>query len=191
LRQESSKDGGPDPEQVEGIVRQALADQREWLDAEYQELGDGDYALHPLYRDESRHCSMLIAVLKPGVALPIHNHGSWAVIGVYRGREKDRWFHRLDDGTVPGHAELELERAFVNPRGTVSLVPDGAIHTVEALDGMPAVSIHVYGTDIVTQVRSTFDLESCTEEIFRPPFTIHEDIPQPQTTVVAAARTTG
>jgi hypothetical protein len=40
----------------------------------------------------------------------------------------------------------------VNPRGSVTTVLDRMIHTVEALDGRPAVSFHIYGTDIVTQV---------------------------------------
>lgn len=35
---------------------------------------------------------------------------------------------------------------------------------------LPAVSFHIYGTDIDTQVRSTFDLEQGTVEIFRPEF---------------------
>lgn len=44
------------------------------------------------------------------------------------------------------------------------------IHTVEALDGRRAVSLHICGTDIVTQVRSTFDVERGPKEIFPPDF---------------------
>jgi hypothetical protein len=58
----------------------------------------------------------------------------------------------------------------VNQRGTVGMVPEGRIHTVEAMDGQQAVSIHVYGTDIVTQQRSEFDPVTGTERVFRPPF---------------------
>jgi hypothetical protein len=38
------------------------------------------------------------------------------------------------------------------------------------MDGQQAVSIHVYGTDIVTQQRSEFDPLTGTERVFRPPF---------------------
>lgn len=111
-----------------------------------------------------------MAVFAPGAQAPIHNHGSWAVIGIYRGREKETWFRRVDDGSVAGRAELGPESTRITPAGGVTTVPDGVIHTVEALDGQEAVSIHVYGTDIVTQPRSTFDLAGGTETPFSPPF---------------------
>jgi predicted metal-dependent enzyme (double-stranded beta helix superfamily) len=106
--------------------------------------------------------AVLVAVFAPGAQAPIHNHGR-AVVGIYRGREKETWFRRVDDGSVPGQAQLEPEQTRISPPGTVTVVPDGIIHTVEAIDGQEAVSLHVYGTDIVTQERSTFDLASGTE----------------------------
>ncbi len=170
IRLEAEQPGGPDPERVRRILGEVLADRSDWLEPEYQELGEGDYSLYPLYRAEYGRCSLLAVVLRPGKPLPVHNHGSWAVIGVYRGRERDTWFRRLDDGSVPGRARLERRCSFVNEMGTVNVVPDGEIHSVEALDSAVAVSFHVYGTDIVLQVRSTFDPEAGTEEVFRPEF---------------------
>ena len=72
------------------------------------------------------------------------------------------------DGSVPGRAQLEVDQTLENERGIASVVPDGRIHTVEAMDGQQAVSIHVYGTDIVTQQRSEFDPLTGTERVFRP-----------------------
>jgi predicted metal-dependent enzyme (double-stranded beta helix superfamily) len=115
-------------------------------------------------------CSTLIVVLRPGTPLPVHDHGSWAVIGVCKGREHETRFRRVDAGGVPGQARLEVERTFVNERGTVGAVPDGGIRTVQAHGGAQAVSIHVYGSDIVTRQRSEFDLLTGTERVFRPPF---------------------
>lgn len=119
-------------------------------------------------RTEAAQC--LSRCSKPGVSAPVHNHGSWAVIGIYRGRERETWFRRTDDTAAPGQAQLVEVRTLVNPTGTVTVVPDGTIHTVEALNGQDAVSIHIYGTDIVTQPRSTFDLDTGAEEIYRPDF---------------------
>jgi len=126
--------------------------------------------LYPLYRAPDRRTSMLVAVFGPGITAPVHDHGSWAVIGIYRGRERETWFRRANDGAA-GAVHLEPAHSFVNATGSVHEVPDGTIHTVEALDGADAVSIHVYGTDIVTQERSTFDLVTGREEIYRPEFT--------------------
>ena len=170
VRDASAPGTGPDPEQVRDILREALATPGDWIDPAYQQLGEGEYALYPVYRAEDGRCSMLVAVLRSGTPLPVHNHGSWAVIGVYKGREHETWFRRVDDGSVPGRAQLEVDQTFVNERGTASVVPDGRIHTVEAMDGQQAVSIHVYGTDIVTQQRSEFDPVTGTERVFRPPF---------------------
>ncbi len=52
----------------------------------------------------------------------------------------------------------------------MTIVPAGAIHTVEALDGQDAVSVHVYDTDIVTQPRHTYDPDTGSASPFRPPF---------------------
>lgn len=168
---QASREGTLDPELVHELLSEALSGPSDWLDPRHRQRDDSaDWALHPVHRAQDGRCSILCAVFKPGVRSPVHNHGSWAVIGVYRGRERDTWFRRLDDTSVPGKARLETARTFVNPRGTVTVVPDGTIHAVEALDGREAVSIHVYGTDIVTRERSTFDLETGTEELFRPEF---------------------
>jgi 3-mercaptopropionate dioxygenase len=170
IRDASAPGTGPDPEQVRDILREALATPGDWIDPAYQQLSEGEYALYPLYRAEDGRCSMLVVVLRPSTPLPVHNHGSWAAIGVYKGREHETWFRRVDDGSVPGRAQLEVDQTFVNERGTASVVPDGRIHTVEAMDGQQAVSIHVYGTDIVTQQRSEFDPLTGTERVFSPPF---------------------
>jgi 3-mercaptopropionate dioxygenase len=170
IREAATPPAGPDPARVRDVLAAALATPGDWIEPAYQRLGDGDYALYPVYRAADGRCSILVVVLRPGTPLPVHNHGSWAVIGVYKGREHETWYRRVDTGSVAGRARLEVEQTFVNERGTAGVVPDGKIHTVQALDGAQAVSIHVYGTDIVTQQRSEFDLQAGTERVFRPPF---------------------
>jgi predicted metal-dependent enzyme (double-stranded beta helix superfamily) len=168
----ASADEGFGPQRALALLREALDSGDDWLDREHQYRPEGrDWMLYPLFRAADRRCSMLVAVFRPGVRAPVHDHGSWAVIGIYRGRERETWYRRTDDRSVPGRAEIEELRSFVNVTGTVHVVPEGTIHTVEALDGADAVSIHVYGTDIVTQERSTFDQKAGTEEVYRPDFT--------------------
>jgi 3-mercaptopropionate dioxygenase len=160
------------PESAIALLSGVLAQPPDWLDEPYQERPDDrDWMLYPLYRAPDHRASMLVVVFKPGVTAPVHDHGAWAVIGIYRGRERETWLRRTDDGGTPGRARLEAERSFVNPTGSVHVVPDGIIHTVEALDGADAVSIHVYGTDIVTQDRNEFDLETGRVQPYRPPIT--------------------
>ncbi|GAA3178814.1 hypothetical protein GCM10010531_36010 [Blastococcus jejuensis] len=160
------------PAGATALLQAVLAQPLDWLDEQYQERPDDrDWMLYPLHRSPDQRASMLVVVFAPGVTAPVHDHGSWAVIGIYRGRERETWFRRTDGGATPGTAQLVADRTFVNPTGSVHLVPDGTIHTVEALDGVDAVSIHVYGTDIVTQDRSEFDLETGRVQPYRPPVT--------------------
>src|SRR5512135_3133936 len=78
------------PQQAEAALTDVLSDRSDWLDPRYQRrIDDQDWTLYPLYRAADRGCSMLVAVFKPGVSAPVHNHGSWAVIGIYRGRERE------------------------------------------------------------------------------------------------------
>jgi predicted metal-dependent enzyme (double-stranded beta helix superfamily) len=98
IRDASAPGSGPSPAQVRDILSEALTTPGDWIDPAYQHLGEGEYALYPVYRAEDGRCSMLVAVLRSGTPLPVHNHGSWAVVGVYKGREHETWFRRVDDG---------------------------------------------------------------------------------------------
>jgi 3-mercaptopropionate dioxygenase len=139
------------PGRVTAILQEALTAGTDWLDARYRHIPDGeDSALYPLHRDPAGRFSVVAAVFRPGFPATVHDHGAWAVIAVLRGRERETWFRRAGDGP------LTEDRRFDSPAGSVRVVPAGAIHTVEAIDE-DAVSVHVYGTDILTRPRSAFD----------------------------------
>ena len=136
------------------------------LDERYQRIPDGeDSALYALHRDPDGRFSVVAAVFRPGFPATIHDHGAWAAIAVLRGTERETWFRRSDD------AGLEQVRTFDSSAGSVRLVPDGAIHTVEALGTEDAVSVHVYGTDILTQERSAFDPTTGAQTPYSPAVT--------------------
>jgi predicted metal-dependent enzyme (double-stranded beta helix superfamily) len=117
-------------------------------------------------RAEQGDCSLLVAVFRSGAAVPVHDHGSWAAIGIYRGREREARY-RIGDAEAP----LDVVATLVNAEGDVTVVPDGVAHTVEAIGGNDAVSLHVYGTDIITQERSTYDVTTGAARPYRPGFT--------------------
>ncbi|WP_051218213.1 cysteine dioxygenase family protein [Nocardioides insulae] len=164
LRTTTQPDFGP--ERVRDVVAAVLADPTDWLDPRHQHRGGEDWMMHSLYRAAS--LSVLAVVFGPGIVCPAHDHGSWAVVGVYRGRERETRYRRAN----PPRG-LVVDRVLVSPRGTTVVVPSGTIHTVEALDGHDAVSIHVYGTDIVTQHRHEYDPATGAAKIFAPD--IHGD----------------
>jgi predicted metal-dependent enzyme (double-stranded beta helix superfamily) len=67
--------------------------------------------------------ALFTAFFPGGDEVPVHDHGTWEWIGVYRGELDYRSYRRLDDGSTEGRAELELvERALLRP-GEFRLVP--------------------------------------------------------------------
>ncbi|MFJ9370326.1 cysteine dioxygenase [Nocardia sp. NPDC101769] len=158
--QQAGQEFGFGAEQARVILAEALADDGNWLDPRYLHCDPTlNFIVHPVYRDQ--RVSLAITAFRPGAPSPAHNHNTWGVVGVYQGREREIRYCRTDTG-------LEVDRVLVNPRGSISMVPDDAIHSVEALDDCEAVSIHIYGADIVTVERSMFDLVTGAESPFRP-----------------------
>lgn len=58
-----------------------------------------------------------------GLAVPVHDHGTWEIVGVYAGELEYRAYKRLDDGSREGYAELELTDERVLRAGEFSVVP--------------------------------------------------------------------
>src|SRR5436853_331705 len=58
---------------------------------------------------------------KGGKSVP-HDHGPcWVIYGNYKNPTRMRRWRRLDDGSKPGHAELELQREFLNEPGRAAV----------------------------------------------------------------------
>jgi hypothetical protein len=73
-----------------------------------------------------------------------------------------RW-RRLDDGSKPGHAELECQRDFLNEPGHASVFAVGDIHSIEY--GDDTFFIRVTGGDVESQKTLRFDLEKKTVQV--------------------------
>ena len=93
--------------------------------------------------------SLYSIVWQPGQWTPVHDHGSWGVVGVVEGVLEERSYVRLspDRGADAG---IELARAGVIllARGAVtSFVPNpDHIHVTGVPEGRPpALSLHLYG----------------------------------------------
>jgi 3-mercaptopropionate dioxygenase len=104
-----------------------------------------EYGSHTLHVEPDGSFSILAIVWEPGQITPIHDHLTWCVFGVIEGVEREELF---DAGLNPiGRSE--------NHAGEVSgFAPPGDIHRVHNTSDAPAISIHIYGTD-VTRVGSS------------------------------------
>jgi predicted metal-dependent enzyme (double-stranded beta helix superfamily) len=88
-------------------------------------------------------------------------------VGVYRGEETETTFRLRDGDRETGHAWLAPGVTRLARRGDITtVVPPEDIHQVSNRGGETAVSIHLYGTDIGTKSRHSFDLERGTVTSF-------------------------
>ncbi len=110
---------------------------------------DPDHYTRNLIHDASDGLSLYAIVWLPGQWTPVHDHGSWGVVGVVEGVLEERNYVRLspDRGADDG---IELARGGVTLLGqgaVTSFVPNpDHIH----ITGVPAqrrraVSLHLYG----------------------------------------------
>ena len=111
-----------------------------------------------LYADDD--LTIRIVIWRSGETTAIHNHNSWALIGVVEGNERNTNYRRLDDGSQPWHAELEeIGPVEITPGASASILPPHDIHAV-SIPGGKTVAIHVYGNRLARQWRYQFDLET-------------------------------
>lgn len=111
------------------------------------------YTLYPVYVDPENRFSIASAVWDVGQSTPIHNHGTWGVIGILQGAENEIQY-KIQTGTAPVKiSEKTLEKGDV----VVCCTSDQDIHKVSCASTDPCVGIHVYGGNIGELERRVFD----------------------------------
>lgn len=120
--------------------------------------GIGQYAL---YRAEDGSLCLFSLVIPAGATTPVHDHLAWGLIGVYRGRQSETVYRRVDNGSEDGRAVLEVEKDLVANAGEfyTLLPPAGDIHEVTTVSDEPSVSIHLLGNDTACVWRHQFEPE--------------------------------
>src|SRR5262245_44605943 len=114
--------------------------------------------------DPETDVHVLVHGREKGNKSSVHDHGPcWVVYGNYRNPTRMRRWRRLDDGSVPGHAKLELQREFLNEPGKAAVFARGDIHSIEF--GDDTFFIRVTGGDVETKETLKFDVERQTLEV--------------------------
>jgi predicted metal-dependent enzyme (double-stranded beta helix superfamily) len=126
-------------------------------------LGDPrGYARNLVYEAPDASLSLYALVWLPGQWTPIHDHGSWGVVGVVEGVLEERSYVRLSpDGGSDHDIDLARGGTVLLPHGAVtSFVPNpDHIHvTGVPADRKRAVSLHLYGR--MMSSFNVYDLET-------------------------------
>ena len=120
------------------------------LRTELAELPPGEkkYARHLVHCDPDNRFSLLALVWRPGQGTPIHDHPSWGVLGVARGRMK---FTNYGVDEIAGKRRLVPIEIFIGGPGSVGTVfpPHVDVHRMENCDDEElAITLHCYGCEV-------------------------------------------
>jgi len=131
-----------------------LVSRDDWLPTAFAQPHPQHYQQYPLHRDAAGRFSVVSFVWGPGQFTPVHDHTVWGLIGMLRGVEFTQGYRYI--GThqlVPSGPPVRLE-----PGQVEAVSPSiGDIHSVRnAYDDRVSISLHVYGADIGTVQRATY-----------------------------------
>ncbi|MFO1015101.1 MAG: hypothetical protein U1E50_15210 [Caulobacteraceae bacterium] len=109
------------------------------------DAGVGVLDAPPLFR--SSDLTVLNVTLRPGVLSIPHDHGMWAVIGIYEGQENNTFFRR--SGAALENVNTREVRA-----GEAILLGVEVVHAIENPLPAQTLGLHVYGGDLFAARRS-------------------------------------
>jgi predicted metal-dependent enzyme (double-stranded beta helix superfamily) len=145
-----------------------------WLPEAYavpdatSKMGDG-IGQYALYRAEDASLCLFSLVVPVGASTPVHDHLAWGLVGIYRGRQDETVYRRLDDGRDAARARLEVAKRQELGAGEfyALLPPADDIHYVKTISDAPSISIHLLANDTACVWRHRFDPETGVVTPFR------------------------
>ena len=135
---------------------------------EKSRMGDG-IGQYALYRAEDGSLCLFSLVVPAGASTPVHDHLAWGLVGVYRGEQDETVYRRLDDGSNPSEAQLEVsKRQELRPGDLYALLPPtDDIHYVKTISKAASISIHLLANDTACVWRHKYDPASGAVTPFR------------------------
>ena len=148
--------GGVDTPSLEKVGRLLAASSRKpgfVPETEMRSLHGGDSTFTVLQSDEDG-LTLMLAKFSPLEETPVHDHGSWGIACVIRGRDRYRHY-RVRDGKV----EKLYEKELVAGSFVTWLDPPEDIHSQQGIDE-PAWELVLFGKDVTRIPRHYHDLET-------------------------------
>ncbi|HEY3084755.1 MAG TPA: hypothetical protein VGK28_04785 [Candidatus Dormibacteraeota bacterium] len=148
---------GVDEESLEAVGRLLAAAAREpgfVTEGEMRSL-HGSESSFTILQGDPDGLTLMLSRFSPDAPTPIHDHKSWGVACVVRGRDRYRHFEPAPDGGVRVLYEKELDPgAFVT-----WLDPPHDVHSQQGIDE-DAMEVVLFGKDVTTIPRNYYDPET-------------------------------
>ncbi len=131
-----------------------------WLQTQHPELGSlSDVAVQTLYDEIGYPLTVQTNTYPPGAVSTVHNHGTWGVVALLKGQEKNIFWQYTPTQEFKDKLTPVGEKIF-HPGDVISFSP-GAIHCVEAVGDMPMVTFNLYGE---TRHKARFEFDPKTHQ---------------------------
>lgn len=124
------------------LVRRLLVNSY-WVQNQYLDTRPHGTSVLSLYDELGFPLTIQTVTFAPGTKSNIHNHGTWGIVGILKGQEKNTIWKRNPSDELQGRVEQSGE-LMLFPGDIISFTPD-AIHCVEAVGDEPTVTFNLYG----------------------------------------------
>jgi predicted metal-dependent enzyme (double-stranded beta helix superfamily) len=125
------------------LVRRLL-DSSSWLQIPLLEPdSEMGWTVQMLYDEPFFPLTVQLVAWVPGAVSPIHNHGSWGLVVLLSGQEKNTFWRRSPTPNFPDKIET-VGDILLTPADILCLMPD-AIHHLETMGDEPVISFNLYG----------------------------------------------
>ena len=142
---------------IRHLVRK-LALNSYWLQTQHPNASS-DVAIQTLYDEIGYPLTVQTNTYPPGAVSPVHNHGTWGVVTLLKGQEKNTFWQRSPTQEFKDNVTPVEEKIF-RPGDVISFSP-GAIHCVEAVGDIPLVTFNLYGE---THSKERFEFDPKTHQ---------------------------
>jgi 3-mercaptopropionate dioxygenase len=115
------------------------------------------HVMYPLYIAPDGSWSMASVVWDVGQRTPVHGHETWGVVGIYSGVEREVRYLKPVASTAGAALTPAGEELWEPGQVSVCCTTDDDVHAVAAVGNEPTVGIHVYGGNIGTIRRPSYD----------------------------------
>ncbi|MFN6218502.1 MAG: cupin [Aphanizomenon sp.] len=116
-----------------------------------------------LYNELGFPLTVQTVTFAPGTNSNIHNHGTWGVVAILKGQEKNTFWRRSSNSDFPNKIE-KVGEINLSPGDIVSFTPQ-TIHQVQAIGEEPTVTFNIYGETNPKQ-RLEFDITNHSAKKF-------------------------
>ncbi|MFG6193407.1 hypothetical protein [Nonomuraea sp. JJY05] len=148
------------------------------LPVEATRASSARHVTYPLYIAPDDSWSMASVVWDVGQRTGVHSHETWGVAGIYAGVEHEFRYLKPTASTAGTPLTPAGETRWAPGQVTVCCTTDDDVHAVAAVGSEPTVGIHVYGGNIGTIKRRSYDLATGETQWFVSGWDNPEDVPR-------------